>query len=387
MKSKIFSKTVKKTTLLSVIVAVVLAAALVIGALIGFNKSVVMDDSATLTVSVRTYSKDEKTKDAVQKACEKVFEDAGVSAEYVLDGKMVGDSWLVFVFDKKVDAAALQDDVKSAIASATSVTVNVSATKEVAASAVAKHFVLRAAISVAVFAVLAFAYVAVRYRSVWTGAAVGVSVLVAMLLTAGVIVLTRIPVTVSVGSVVAIAGLLTAVLTVLTLGKLRAAKKEGAEGSDEEQTISCIPVCEGVLLGGGLAVAMILIGVLGKTAAAWYATAALVGIAVALLVSLFYMPAVYLSMKKVGDERAVKGGYVGAKRTSKKEKKAVVSQEVAEESVAQEVEEVAEEPAEEVVEETTEETAEEVAEEPAEEVVEETTEEVVEETTEEVVEE
>ncbi len=318
--SKIFSKTLKKTTLISVILAVILAAAIVVGALFGFNKSVTMDDNATLTVTVNTFAYN-NDKEEITKTCEKAFDGANVSAEYVVEGEMNGDSCeLVFVFDKKVDTAALKDSVKTALTTSfASASINVSASKEVAQAAIAKHFLLRAAIATAVFAVLAFAYVAIRYASVWTGLAVGASVFLSMALTAGLLVLTRLPVTVSTASVVAVAGLLTAVSVVLTLGKVRAARKEDENESTEALLSSKLAAKETLTLGVGLAVAMVIVGILGKTTAAWYAAAALVAIAVAVLISLFYAPALYLSVKKIEDSKS-KSGYVGAKKSAKKAK-------------------------------------------------------------------
>ncbi len=321
MMNKFFSKTLKKTTLLSVIITVILAAAIVVCALCGFNKSVLLQDNATLTVSVNGNHKNHQ-EDMIE-TCESVFEKAGVSAEYVIQGYISpADCELVFVFDEDVDTVALKEDVKTALGEYTSFIINVSAAKEVGSYHLAKHFVLRAAVAMTIFALLAFAYVAVRYKSVWTGAAVGISAAVAMLLTAGVIILTRIPVLVSVASVIVIAGLLTAISGALTLGKIRLANKEGEEGNEEEKVLANLPVKENVLLGSGLAIVMLVVGILGKATAIWYAVSAIAAIAVSVFISLCFMPAVYLSLQKVEKKFATKKGYVGAKKASKKKEAA-----------------------------------------------------------------
>ncbi len=321
MTSKIFSKTVKKTTLLSVIFAVILAAALVIGVLFGFNKSIIMDDNSALTVSVNTFAYN-NDKDKITKTCENAF--GGKKAEYVIEGEMSGDSCeLVFVFDKEVDTSALEAPVKAALeAGFPTASFNVTSSVEDVTAAVAKHFVLRAAIAVVVFSVLAFAYVAIRHQSVWSGIAVGGSVLLAMLLTAGILVLTRIPVTVSAASTVAVAGLLTAVSAVMTVNKVRSKQREDAASANEELVLSSIALKESVMLGGCLVSAIFLVGIVGKTLAFWYAAAALVAIVAALAVSLFFTPAAYLSLKEREDKYAKKSAYIGAKKTSKKEEKA-----------------------------------------------------------------
>ncbi len=341
--NKIFSKTVKKTTLFSVVIAVILAAAIVIASLFGFNADATAKDSNTLTVTVNTFAYNNHEK-KITKTCEKAFDEAGKAAKYVIKGEMDGDSCeLIFVFDKKVDTSALKEGVKAALeADFKTATINVSSATEVAKATLAKHFLLRAAIATALMAVLAFAYVAIRYKSVGTGVTVGVSVLLSMLLTAGLLALTRIPVTVSTAAVVAVAGLLTAVSVLLTLGKVRAKKKENAEESNEARVLSAISAKETLCICGGLAAAMLLVGILGKTAAAWYAVASLVAIVVAAAISLFYAPALYLSLLEFKGEK--KSNYVGAK---KKGKKAPAKAEVAEEVDEAPVEEATEAPAEE----------------------------------------
>ncbi len=323
MTNKIFSKTVKKTTIFSVIIALLLAAAIAVVCFLGFNKSVLIDSNKSLTVSVNTFSYN-NNKEEIKETCEKTFNGAGVSAEYVIEGEMDGDTCeFVFVFDKDVNVENLADGVKTALkASFAEASINVSDAVEEATAVLAKHFVLRAAIAAAVFTVLAFAYVAIRYRSVYTGVAVGLNVLFAMALTAGIIVLTRIPVTVSVASVIMIGGLLAAACTLLTVGKAEDAKKEDGDESNEARTLSAIATKETLWLCCGLAFAMVLVGVLGKTAAAWFAVAALVAIVVAAILSLFYAPALYLSMQEV-ESRKSKSGYVGAKKSEKKEKASI----------------------------------------------------------------
>ncbi len=329
--NKILSKTVKKTTLLSAVIAVIVAAAIVVAAIWGFNKSITMDDGNTLTVSVNTFAFD-NDKEELATECEKVFDKAGVSSNYVIEGQMDGDTCeLVFVFDKDVDARALTADVKTALtAKFTTASIDVSSATERATAVLAKYFALRVGIAVAAFAVLAFAYVAIRYRNVWTGIAVGVSVLCGMILTAGLIILTRIPVTVTVDSVIAIAGLLTSIGAVLVVGKVRSLKKEG-ETDNENAVLSAIPVKEMKWLYGGLAVAMLLVGALGGTAAAWYATSAFVALLASAAVVLFYAPALCLAMQKVAD-KMVKPEYVGAK---KKEKSVAVEEEAPEDKTTQ----------------------------------------------------
>ena len=388
--SKIFSKTVKKTTLWSVIIAIVLAAAIVVCALFGFNKNLAMKDNKSLTVSLNAYVYNTQL-DSVKA---ELGEELG--AEYALEGAMSGDvSEIVFVFEKDADVAALKTKAEAYLADKVAnaegwsgAKYNVSASTEVATAALAKGYILRAVIAGVVLAVLAFVYVSLRYK-LSGGIAAGVSVLVGMLLTAAVIVLTRVYVTSSAAYAIAIAGLLTAAMTLFTFNNVRSAQKE--EGvSTEEAVSSSVAVKEVLYTAAIVAVGMLLVGILGKTGGAWFAVSALIAVAVSAFVSLFFAPAVYLSVKTAADNKPAKEGYVGAKKTSTKEKKAYEPKKEApaeEETEAPAVEEtpaVEEAPVEETAEEApaveetpVEETVEEapVEEAPATETVEETTEE------------
>ncbi len=382
MTNKFFSKTVKKTTLWSVIIAVVLAAAIVVCAICGFHKDASISDCKTLTVSMDSFSYEEG-RDEVIDDCESILDDFGL--QYHLEGSTSGyTAEIIFVLDKDADLDGLKEAVQAYFDAkveeegdlqGADIDVSV-ATEEVTAN-LAKHYVLRAAIASVLFAVLAFGYIAIRYKKVTVGIVVGVSILLGMLLTASLVMLTRVIVTETVAAVIAIAGLLTAALTLLSVGKIRAAQKEGTELSNEELVTSSIAVKETLVVVGSLAVAMILVGIFGKTSAAWFAASALLGLIASAFVTLFFAPALYLSLKKVADKRPSKEQYVGAKKTSTKTKKSFSKKapveveetpaQVEEESAA---EETTEEPVEEEVE-TTEAPVEETEETPVEESVEE----------------
>ncbi len=357
MKSNMFSKTVKKTTLWAVIIAVILAAAIVVCALFGFNKDVTLKDAKTLTVSVNTYHYD-TGKDEIKADCEKYFK---ADVKYVVEGKMSGDECeMIFVFDKDADLTTVASELQGHFANKISTDedwkgafINVSASSDVAASVLAKNFVLRAAIAATVFAVLAIAYVAIRFKSFNVGLVVGVSILLSMLLTTALIILTRVYVTTTSASVIAVAGLFTAVMTLMTLGKIRTAQKEDSGKSNEEIVANNVAVKEILSMAGAVAIGMLLVGILGKTAAAWFAVSAILGIAAATFVSLFFAPAMYLCVKSAADKKPAKDAYVGAKKTSAKKQKKAVAAPVEETPVEETVEEA---PVEETVEEAVEET-------------------------------
>lgn len=388
--SKILTKTVKKATLWTVITAVILAVAVVIGCLFGFNKSATVSNSRMMTITVEQYGfYNEDLREEIEEQCEKVFKKLDMDFTYEMKGEMSGDSELVYMFKKSVSAtkfATAEDSLQEIFDTryqtqgdkleAIEVDVMGNADVEVIAST-EKNFLLRGVIAGVIFAVLAFAYVSLRFK-LQMGILTAGSILVTMALTTALAVIARIPVTYSAIAVVAVSALVTAALVLLTLGKLRAKAKE-ATADAEEALLANAPEKEILTVAACGGIALVVMGVIATTTVRWFAVLALLGLIASVFVSLIFAPSVYLPLKKIADKKAEKNtNYKGAKKKSK-EKKAFVKAA----PVEAKTEEVVEETTEEVVEETTEE----VVEETTEEVVEETTEEVVEEATEEVVEE
>ncbi len=324
--SKFFSKTVKKTTLWSVIIAVILAAAVVVGVLFGFHKDATLADAKTLTVSVNKVIYEDK-KDEIQDECKRLLGKTNI--KYVVEGEMSGDECqLILVFDKDVDLGEVKDTIQGVFDEKKEKEdawkgsfIDVSASTEVTASILAKHYVLRAAIAAGVIAVLAFAYMAIRYQKISVGLLAGLFVALGMGLTTALVILTRVFVTTSVAGVIALAGLLTAAMVAFNFGKLHAAKKE-SDASLDELVVSSLAVKEILLLAGSIAVAMVVVGAVGRTAAAWFAVSALLAIVASTFVALIFAPAAYLSVATWLGAKPAKNAYVGAKKTSKKEKKA-----------------------------------------------------------------
>lgn len=345
MTNKIFSKTVKKMNLWAVIVAVLLAAAVVVGALFGFNQDARVKDKKVLTVSMNSFFYNQN-KDEVVENCEKELRTLGAeyAVAYTIDGEMNGDVCeIVFVLQKDAELKQAQEKIATYFKTQTGegaawagADVDVSASEEITGAAYAKNFELCTIIAGVVLSALAFAYVMIRYRKWTAGAFVGGCVLLSMLLTTALVVLTRIPVTQLVASSIAMSGLMTAVLSVLFLGKI-SAKAEEFEGDNEGLLLSAIPVKECVSLVGGVSVAMLLVGIVGRTAAAWFALSAIVAMLVSGALALVVAPSVYLPLKTWADNRPAKNGYVGAKKSAKKveEKKEAEATQEAQETEAE----------------------------------------------------
>ena len=370
-------KLVNKTGILSMILGTILAVALVIGIVFGFNGSMKIKDSKTLTVSLNQYAYVTKADD-VEKECEKAF--GKLDYKYQINGEMDGDeSEIVYVFDKDVKDADLQAAktvLDAVFATWEGSFVSVTIGNEKVVQVLPNGYVWRGLVAGGVFVVLAFAYVALRYN-LKTGIVTAIASALGGLLTAALLILTRIPVTTSVAYVLAASALLATVTTLLSFNKIRANKNQEVCENIAMKEILLLTV----LLGGSL----ILVGALATVSTRWFAVAALVGTLVASFIGMIYAPSLYAVVKNLEVGGKTKSGYVGAKKTFAKEKVIVATEigtEVASvvEGKMEEVEElpqteeipveVAEETVEEVVETETAETEEipvEVAEETTEE--------------------
>lgn len=331
--SKILAKTVKKGMLLTVIVTVIMVASIVIGAIFGFNGF--YSDNKTITVTIEGGTAYEERLSDLQDECEKSF--GGLKAKYVVEGELaVATEELVFVFSKKADIKTVKEalETKFSVDAATinekwaSTEISVSSSEDQVVSTVPHLYILRTVIACVVLAGLVFGYAALRYK--WQiGAIAGISTAVSMALTTAVVLLTRVLVTSAIGYVVAASGLLTAALVLFSVHKLKAAmKEENAERSAADLVVSSIAVKETVFACAGLAIAVLLVGILGQTVSAWFAVSALIGILVTAFVVLMFAPSIYLPLKVWSDARPVKSSYKGAKKAvseaAKEEKEEVV---------------------------------------------------------------
>jgi len=330
--SKILTKTVKKTAILSIVLAVIIVAAVALGIVFGvkgngvFNKSALLSDSKTLTVSLNQHAYLTKLED-VEAECEKAF--ANLDVEYQMKGEMSGDeSEIVYVFASEADLTAAKTAIEEKFDSLTAnewkgTFITVSANSEKAVKVLVKNYVLRGVIAGVVMAVLVFAYVAIRYR-LNMGIVAAIATLLGGLLTAAVIIITRIPVTASVTYVLAVAQLFSAVTTLLTFNKVRAnsAKEDASTQSAEELITSSVATKEILSLATVGGVSLIVVGACATAGVRWFAILALIGLVVATFIGLVYAPSLYIPFKKAADKKPVKDAYVGAKKTTTKVKKA-----------------------------------------------------------------
>ena len=350
--SKFLAKVIKKFAFLSGVIAGLIIAATIVGIFVGFNGMPTVTDGIKVTVNVEQYLyKTESAKDEIKSACDKAFEDNNVL--YVIDGDLGGDGEFVYAFKKGEDVSAAVAELQATFADWTAEdsekyptnTIIVSVSNEKVQVVTAKGFVLRAAIAATVITVLAFAYVAIRHN--WrSGVVAAISVAASMLLTGAIIIVTRIPVTVSVAYAIMASALFTIVIVLLNANKLRnALKSEDRPSSAEELIVSTVAWKEIAVFSSILGAAILLVCIPTGVSGAWFALSAFIGLAVATFIGLIYAPALCLPFQQAADAKAAsatKHGYKGAKKAEKN----------ATAKVEPKKEEVKEEPVETPVEET-----------------------------------
>ena len=351
--NKLLTKTVKKVTLLSVILAVILALSIVVTAIFGIHYAATADDSKTMTVTMSSfYYNDEKSLDKIEDTCEKKM--GGLKARYQQNGYMSGDECeIVYVFDADVSDAKMEELEKTLQAAFDADMPNaniwVRYHSETLETNIPLSYFMRALGAVGLFTLLAFVYVTVRYR-LHMGIVAAACSLLAAIMTAAIVFLTRIPFATSALYVIALASLMTTVMTMFTLNKIRANKKSGEyEGkSDEEFVVASVATKETLVFAAAMGVALVLVGAIAISVVSWFAVTAFVSLLVSTFVAWLFAPAMYLPLKGWADKKseAKAAGYVGAKKTSTKQKRVKAPKaEVKEEAKAEVAAEAESEPA------------------------------------------
>ena len=324
--NKLLTKTVRKGLLMTVVMAIVLAASIVVTALFGVNYAPTAQNSKTLTVTVNTFFYETKLEE-VESVCENKFNELKLNAEYEQKGKMSGDDCeIIYYFAEDTDLSKAKEELSKAFADKISseegwgnAFITVASGSETLATNIPVSYFVRAAIAVAVISVLALVYVAVRYKS-YMGLVAGACALLGGVMTAAIVLLTRIPFTGSSLQPIVLASIVSAVIAMLSFNNLRAnMRAENAKDKTAEELVIQSSACKetlclAVLLGG----AILLTGVIATTAASWFAVVAIVALAVSLFIGYVFAPAMTLALKEKADKKAAekKSGYVGAKKTS-----------------------------------------------------------------------
>lgn len=337
MKTNFLNKTVKQWKLWTIIASAIIVVGIVIAAIFGFNTTA--DMKSAKVVSVDYFSVYVESSDKITDACESAFSEKGVTPIKKVVASDMTDSEVIYYFDVNTDLTAAVAAVKEAVADATNsdlVKVNVFTEEVAKGSGVAEGYVWRAAVAAAVFAVLAFVYVSLRYKL-----SMGITMVAAMVAAGGLTVALvggmRIPVTPSFAYAALFAVLLTTVLVLLTFNRLRDAAKDKDKQKDmtaEEKVLAAVDTQKIAVFVIALTVAVALLAIFVSTAR-WFALTAFIGIVAATFAAWIFAPALFVVL-----DGAIKGGDKPLFKSKKKEvEKVALAQASETDEVAQEAEE------------------------------------------------
>lgn len=344
MSKNFTAKTSPKWILWSVITAVIVVIGVVIMAIFGVNNAVNTQSTQKLVVNVqmaKTFYEEER--DDIEAICEKAIEDAGLTALAVsYDDVSTSEHELVYSFDFDADLTALKDALQAELREAypdqdfaTTMSYRQSVLENLPGGRTG--FLVRNVLAGAVMAVIAFAYVSLRYK-LWNGINTFVSAVATAAIACSLVVVTRVVITASVMYGVLFAMLVSIVLSVLFAAKAEAAEKQNGALTDAEAVSEAVPVCDTVKLCGGIAAALLVVGVVGIFCAAnfaWFALVAAFGLLAAAYSALILAPSVFLALRKPFAKAAAEKARYDYKKGVKLPKKEEKSEETTEEEKAE----------------------------------------------------
>ena len=344
MSKNFTAKTSPKWILWSVITVVIVLIGVVIMAIFGVNNAVNTQPSQKLVVNIQmanTFYEEER--DDIEDICEQAIADAGLTAITVsYDDISTSEHELVYSFSLDADLTALKNALQAELREAypdQGFATTMSYKQSVLGNLPGGYttFLVRNTLAGAVMAVLAFVYVALRYK-LWNGITTFVSAVATAAITCGLVVVTRVVITSSVMYAVLFAELLSIALSVLFAAKADATEKKNGALTDAEAVSEAVPLCDTVKLCAGIAVALLVIGVVGIFCAAnfaWFALAAGFGVLAAAYSALLLAPSVFLVLRKPFAKAAAEKARYDYKKGVKKAKKEEKPEETAEEAKAE----------------------------------------------------
>ena len=300
-------KTSPKWLLWSILtVAIFLVGAIVI-AISGLHSVQETRIGTTLTVNVpmaETFYEDEQAN--IEAACEQAFSNAGLKVIDSYTGEIGTMSHeIVYVFANGTDVSAVATALDATLGAAydyCDITTSVN-TQQVLAylpgGIVA--FALRDAIAAVVFAVVAFVYVALRFK-LWNGIRAAVAMVGSAMITIGLTAVTFVPFTGSTIYTVYLAMLIAAVLSVFFASANRKAEKSGESLTNAEALAEVIPVCETVKIGAAMlamSIIVLVIGLIAATNFAWFALGMVFATVAAAFSAVLLVPSVFLVLRAI----------------------------------------------------------------------------------------
>ncbi len=302
-------KTSPKWLLWSILTVAIFLVGAIIIAFSGVHSVTDARIGTTLTVSVpmaETFYEDQQ--ENIEGICEKTFADAGLKVIDFYTGEIGTMSHeIVYVFESGTDvkqiAESLQGELRTEYTEQKyefTTTVNTQQVLAYLPGGIVT-FALRDAVAALVFAVVAFAYVSLRFK-LWNGILAAVAMAGSAMITIGLTAVTFIPFTGSTVYTVYLAMLMAAVLSVIFASANRKAEKAGEQLATAESIVDVIPVCETIKLGVAMlamAVIVLVIGLIAATNFAWFALGMVYATVAAAFSAIMLVPSVFLVLRAI----------------------------------------------------------------------------------------
>lgn len=317
MKNNLVEKTVGKWILWTIISAVLIVVGVVVAFVFGFNTDIDLKSAKTVTVE---YSYVAQTDD-LESVCESSFATSKVSPLK----NVVTSEEIVYYFDVNTNLTTAITQLNTDIANAMNAggaledasLIQVRTNTENFQKGLSEGYILRAAIAVAVFAVLAFAYVALRYK-LSMGITMAAAIVAAGGLTVALVAVTRIPVAASFAYAVVFAVLVAVVMTLASFNRFRDnAKDKDKELTTSQKVVAAVDTKSVLTVAVALTIVLGVLGGLVETAR-WFALSAFVGIVAATFAAWIFAPALLALL-----DNAIKSGDKPLFKAKKKAKEEV----------------------------------------------------------------
>ena len=298
-------KTSPKWLLWSILTVAIFLVGAIIIAFSGVHSVTDARIGTTLTVNVpmaETFYEDEQAN--IEAACEQAFSNAGLKVIDSYTGEIGTMSHeIVYVFANGTDVSAVATALDESLDYDYCDITTMVNTQQVLAYLPGGivTFALRDAVAALVFAVVAFAYVSLRFK-LWNGILAAVAMAGSAMITIGLTAVTFIPFTGSTVYTVYLAMLMAAVLSVIFASANRKAEKAGEQLTTAESIVDVIPVCETIKLGVAMlamAVIVLVIGLIAATNFAWFALGMVYATVAAAFSAIMLVPSVFLVLRAI----------------------------------------------------------------------------------------
>ncbi len=295
--------------------AVIIIAGLVMFFLLGFNPSASIAENKSLLVTHDAYvNASEDLGKELQSVCASEIEKAGLTVLECKSAETTAGGQIEYVFSSEVGNDKL-DEVWTNIETALAANVNLKAgnydySVHVNVSQQVYTYIWRAAISAGVALVLAFVYVAVRYR-LSMGLATFIAGVLDLAVTLALTVILRIPVTTALATAAILAVTYSILTSLVSFNKMRSLLKSEEyatmSASDAVEAANAQAVKRVVILSVVTVVFYALFAIFGGAAFRAVAIPAILGVVASAFSGIFVKPSLVAAFKNAGEKMKANG--------------------------------------------------------------------------------